>query len=190
MSAVISGGGVDDADGVDDGVDDADGVDDSGEGNAPLRDAQAMTVEALMVRVAELDDAWRRTAAELDNFRKRSARDVGAARADERARVTAALLPVLDNLDLALEHAEADPKSIVDGVRAIRQQAISALAALGYARRDDTGTPFDPTRHEAVAVVDDPDATPGTVVQVIRPGYGDGDRQLRPASVVVASGGG
>jgi molecular chaperone GrpE len=148
----------------------------------------AQTIQALQTRVAELEDQWRRAAADLDNVRKRSARDAVTQRADERSRVTGSLLPVIDNLDLALEHADADPESIIDGVRAVRDQAVDVLAALGFGRRDDTGDAFDPARHEAVAVIDDPGAPPGTIVQVIRPGYGEGDHQLRPASVVVASG--
>ena len=156
--------------------------------DAPI-DESAPTVESLQTRVAELEDQWRRTAADLDNVRKRSVRDGLMQRADERNRVTAALLPVIDNLDLALEHADADPKSIIEGVRAVRDQAIDVMAALGFARRDDdAGASFDPARHEAVAVVDNPGATPGTVVHVVRPGYGEGEHQLRPASVVVASG--
>ena len=149
----------------------------------------AQTIEALQTRVAELEDQWRRAAADLDNVRKRSARDAVTQRADERSRVTGSLLPVIDNLDLALEHADADPESIIDGVRAVRDQAVDVLAALGFRRADDdTGDAFDPARHEAVAVVDDPGAPPGTIVHVVRPGYGEGDHQLRPASVVVASG--
>ena len=94
---------------------------------------------------------------------------------------------MLDNLDLALEHAAADPSAIVHGIRAVRDQALSVLAGLGYPRRDDTGDTFDPVRHEAVATVVDPNAEEGAVVHVVRPGYGDGHRQLRPAAVVVAS---
>jgi molecular chaperone GrpE len=152
-------------------------------------DDEAATVEALTARVAELEDRWKRAAADLDNFRKRAAREAAQQRADERSRVAAALLPVLDNLDLALDHADADPQTIIDGVRAVRDQAISVLAGLGYPRHDDTGEPFDPHRHEAVGVIEDPQAPPGTVVRVVRPGYGDGADQLRPASVVVAASG-
>ena len=132
------------------------------------------------------DERWLRALADLDNARKRSARDVSEARDAERARVAAAFLPVVDNLDLALAHAEADPGAVMEGVRAVRDQAIAILAALGFPRRDDLGAPFDPTSHEVVALVDDPDAPPGTVVQVVRPGYGEGEHQLRPVAVAVA----
>jgi molecular chaperone GrpE len=60
------------------------------------------------------------------------------------------------------------------------------LARLGYERLDTSGVPFDPTTHEVVSVVDDPDAEPGTVVRVLRPGYGRAERQLRPVGVAVA----
>jgi len=66
------------------------------------------------------------------------------------------------------------------------QQALGVLASLGFPRRDDAGAAFDPTRHEAIATTYDPRVPPGTVVQVVRPGYGEPDRQLRPAQVVVA----
>jgi molecular chaperone GrpE len=142
----------------------------------------------LHARIAELEDLWRRALADLDNLRKRTAREAASNQAAERARAAGQWLPVLDNLDLALQHAEADPVSIVKGVEAVRDQALAVLAALGYARReDDVGAAFDPARHEAAATVADPDAPEGTVVRVLRPGYGEGERQLRPAAVVVAT---
>ena len=61
-------------------------------------------------------------------------------------------LPVLDNLDLALAHAAADPAAIIEGVRAVRDQAVGVLARLGFPRRDDLGANFDPARHEAIGV--------------------------------------
>ncbi|MEE4594409.1 nucleotide exchange factor GrpE [Streptomyces sp. DSM 41524] len=136
--------------------------------------------------LAELDDRWRRALADLENLRKRHARELERERAAERARTAAALLPVVDNLELALSHAEADPGSIVEGVKAIHDQAVDTLARLGYEREAETGVPFDPARHEVVGVVEDAEAEPGTVVQVLRPGYGKADRQLRPVAVAVA----
>jgi molecular chaperone GrpE len=134
---------------------------------------------------AELEDRWLRAAAELDNVRKRHARELERARAEERRRVAAAWLPTLDNLDAALAHADADPGAIVAGVRTVRDQAVRILADLGYPRDDDIGVPFDPHRHEVVSVVDDADADPGTVVRILRPGYGETGQQLRPAAVAV-----
>jgi molecular chaperone GrpE len=138
------------------------------------------------VRADECEDRWRRAMAELDNTRKRCARQVADERGAERARVAAAWLPVLDNLERALEHAPPQGDPVVDGVRAVRDQAVDVLATLGFPRYADTKVPFDPYRHEAVGVVSDQDAEPGSVVQVVRPGYGDGEHQLRPAAVLVA----
>ncbi|MER6919507.1 nucleotide exchange factor GrpE, partial [Streptomyces spiralis] len=134
----------------------------------------------------EVEDRWRRALADLDNLRKRHARELDRERALERARTAAAFLPVIDNLELALNHAGSDPGAIVEGVRAVRDQAVSTLERLGYERHAETGVPFDPSRHEVVGVVQDPDAEPNTVAQVLRPGYGEADRQLRPAAVTVA----
>ncbi|MFD8566747.1 nucleotide exchange factor GrpE [Streptomyces sp. NPDC059639] len=134
----------------------------------------------------ELQDRWRRALADLDNQRKRHARELQRERASERSRTAAAFLPVLDNLELALTHAGSDAGAIVEGVRAVRDQAVNVLELLGYPRHAETGVAFDPARHEVVGVVQAPDASPGTIVEVLRPGYGDGERQLRPAAVTVA----
>ena len=138
-------------------------------------------------QIAELEDAWRRTAAEFDNFRKRSAQDMTRGRAQERAAVAASWLPVLDSLERALDHASSDPDSVVEGVRSVLAQAVGVLADLGYPRRDDHGRAFDPALHEAVSTVTDEGLVPGTVAEVVRPGYGPDDRILRPAAVVVAT---
>ena len=137
----------------------------------------------------DLQDRWLRAVADLDNARKQYARELARVRSDERARVAGRWLPILDNLELALSHAEADPASIISGVEAVRELAVAALAELGFARHDENeqvGEQFDPGRHEVVSVVADPDAKPGTILRVVRPGYGDGADQLRPAAVVVA----
>lgn len=146
-------------------------------------------IDELQATIRDLDDRWRRALADFDNLNKRLVRDVLRARHEERDQVVARLLPVVDNLELALEHADADPATLIEGVRTVRDQAIAVLEQLGFARRDEVGVPFDPARHEAVATQAGAGAPAGTVMRVVRPGYGNGDRQLRPASVVVATGG-
>jgi molecular chaperone GrpE len=163
---------------------DAMSVEDHHDKSGTANDAR---VQVLEQRVAELEDLWSRAVAELDNFRKRTSRELARARKDERARVAAQWLPVIDNLDLALEHARSDPGNIIEGVRAVRQQALAILEALGFPRRDDEGLAFDPTFHEAVSTVADGEVPPGTVAHVVRPGYGSEDEVLRPAAVVVAT---
>ncbi|HZX04303.1 nucleotide exchange factor GrpE [Kribbella sp.] len=136
--------------------------------------------------IARLDDQLRRTAADLDNLRKRYQRDLDRERSAERARAAIAWLPVVDNLELALQHADAGAEVVVEGIKAVHQQAVAALERLGYPRFDPAGEPFDPAVDEAVSTLADPTAEPGTVIAVVRPGYGTPDALLRPASVVVA----
>jgi molecular chaperone GrpE len=145
----------------------------------PEADEQAAAVD-------ELRDRWRRALADLDNLRKRHAKELERVRSEERAHTAAAWLPVLDNLERALAHADSDPTAVLKGVEAVRDQAVEVLRGLGYPRYEETGVPFDPTRHEVVGVVDDPDAEPNTVAQVVSPGYGAEGKQLRPAFVVVS----
>jgi len=135
----------------------------------------------------EVTDRWRRALADLDNLRKRHAAELARARAEERARVAGAFLPVLDNLELALTHADTSPAQVVQGVRTIRDQAVEMLSALGYPRDEEVGVPFDPRRHDVVAVDDRPaDSAPNTVTRVVRPGYGTEEHTLRPTAVVVS----
>jgi molecular chaperone GrpE len=157
----------------------------------PIDDARAETApegaEAAS-DIAALEDRLRRALADADNARKRCERRVVDARIEERSRVSGAWLSIVDNLERALEHAGADSGAVIDGVRAVRDQAVALLDSLGFQRHDETGVAFDPQMHEAVSVVPDADAPPGTVLHVLRAGYGDGVRELRPAAVIVAGG--
>jgi molecular chaperone GrpE len=159
-------------------------------GRPPAGPGQAASAQpgtgALRARIAELEDLRLRAVADLDNLRKSCARDIARARAEERLRVAREWLPVLDNLDRALAQANADPAAIVAGVGAVRDQAAAIVARLGYPRRNDLGEAFDPARHDAIGSRSGTDAAAGTVVEVLQPGYGRGDQQLRPALVVVA----
>jgi molecular chaperone GrpE len=150
----------------------------SAEAEAPPESDQPTT--------AELEQRLLRALADLDNLRKRYAREVTRERNDERARVASEWLPVIDHLELALEHAGADP-GLLEGVRAVRDQAIAVLARLGFPRFSGVDEAFDPTRHEAVSTVES-ETPPGTVVGAVRPGYGTEEKLLRPASVVVSRG--
>jgi molecular chaperone GrpE len=136
-------------------------------------------------RAAELEDHLRGALADLDNLRKRFDREVTRERHAERGRAAAMWLPVVDDLERALQHAGADAASIVAGVEAVVDHAQAVLGRLGFPRFDDLGSLFDPHRDEAISAVD-ADAPPGTVVATVRPGYGTDAEILRPASVVVA----
>jgi len=137
--------------------------------------------------LAKMEDQWRRALADNDNLRKRAVRDGTQQRAQERAAVALAWLPILDNLELALAHAPAGAEDpLVEGIASIRKQAIDTLARLGYPRIDAENVPFDPRVHEVVSVVETDDVPPGTLVSLLRPGYGGPDNALRPAAVVVS----
>jgi molecular chaperone GrpE len=153
-------------------------------------DEGPVTVEE---RVAEepdpavaLEHQLRAALADLDNLRKRFEREVARERERERARATAPWLPVVDDLERALAHAEEDPAAVAEGVRAVRDQALSILARLDFPQYTGVGERFDPHRHEAVGARPS-EEPPGTVVEVVRPGYGADDHVLRPAAVLVAS---
>ncbi|MFD2081365.1 nucleotide exchange factor GrpE [Actinopolymorpha cephalotaxi] len=156
----------------------------------PGRDDALVEAQA---RAADFEDRWRRALADADNQRKRQAHGWDRQRAQVTASQAAQWLPVVDNLDRAVAHAQAvrpEEKQdlLLEGVRAVLEQAVGVLAALGYPRRDDeVGAVFDPARHEAVATVPSAEVPAGTVLDVVSPGYGEGERQLRPAGVVVAT---
>jgi molecular chaperone GrpE len=136
--------------------------------------------------LAKVEDRWRRAVADLDNLRKRYVRELDRERAAERSRVAAAWLPVVDNLERAIAHTGDQSDAIVEGVRSILGEGLQVLERLGYPRDAESGVPFDPQRHEVVGVVEHADKAPGTVVEVLRPGFGQGSNQLRPAAVVVS----
>ena len=139
------------------------------------------------VALAETEDRLRRALADLDNLRKRYHRELARERNAERRRVVMELLPVVDNLERALDHAGPECAALVQGIRAVHDQGVAALARLGFERFDDVGRAFDPGRDEAIGAIDS-DAPAGTVVAAVRPGYGAGEELLRPAGVVVSKG--
>ncbi|MFI8825360.1 nucleotide exchange factor GrpE [Streptomyces sp. NPDC053431] len=138
--------------------------------------------------VEELHDRWQRAVAETENQRKRYERRLEEVCLAERDRVSEAWLPVVDHLELALQHAAADPEAIIAGVEGVCRQAYAVLARLGYQRIAAVGEPFDPALHEAAQVRQEPQTAPGTVVQVLRAGYGSDRGLLRPATVAVQAG--
>ncbi|MEY2476874.1 MAG: molecular chaperone GrpE [Actinomycetota bacterium] len=151
------------------------------------KDAEARAGERPDPPPDEPDGQLVRALADLDNLRKRFDREVSRERSAERSRVASDWLPVVDNLELALQHAGPDAGAIAEGVRAVYEQALGVLARLGFGRFEDVGEPFEPSRHEAVGAVDS-DAPAGTVLSVVRPGYGNDSSVLRPAAVIVSRG--
>jgi molecular chaperone GrpE len=135
-------------------------------------------------------DRYLRAAADLENLRKRQKREADDAKFDAKNKVLKEMLPVVDNLERAIEHAssggEGDkPHPIVEGVQLVLRQFTTAFERLDVTAVDAQGQPFDPNLHEAISQAES-DAPAGTVVQVLQRGYKTGDRLLRPALVVVA----
>ena len=136
-------------------------------------------------------DRYLRAAADLENMRKRTKRELDDARFDTKNKVLKEMLPVVDNLERAIEHAssgagdDAATKAIVEGVQLVLRQFQSAFERLDIKPIEAQGQPFDPNLHEAISQQES-DEAPGTIVQVLQRGYRAGDRLLRPALVVVA----
>jgi len=154
-------------------------------GDASAEEAARAEVDDLRSALEERDAQYLRLAADFENFRRRSAQEsIDRARyASEAAAVV--LLPVLDNLQRAIQHApEGDP--MVDGVRMVARQFEDALRSVGVSPIEAVGTPFDPSLHEAIGGEDSPDVEVDTVSAELQPGYRIHDRVLRPALVRVA----
>ena len=138
---------------------------------------------------AELDhvrDIYLRKLAEFDNFRKRVEREREENRLAGIEEMIRELLPVLDNFERALEHAEDDSGAFLQGIEMIAKQLWDTLERRGVAEVNPVGEPFDPELHEAVQRVEDGQHPPGTVAWVMLKGYTMGERLIRPAMVGVA----
>jgi molecular chaperone GrpE len=137
---------------------------------------------------ARLKEAWMRTAADFDNFRKRTRKELDDARRSGREDLLRELLPVFDNLERGMQSAKqaTDVKAVVDGLGMILKQFVETLGRGGISKIPTVGVPFDPAVHEAIQQVETSDQPPGTVVAEVQPGYMAGDRLARAAMVVVA----
>jgi molecular chaperone GrpE len=129
-----------------------------------------------------------RTQADFENYRKRVAREAAGAQERGVSGLAKELLPALDNLDRAIEHADQEDP-LLQGVRLVRSELAAALARAGIESFSPAGEPFDPAVHEAVATAPQPPggAASGTVVEVYQPGYRLRESIIRPARVVVAA---
>jgi molecular chaperone GrpE len=136
------------------------------------------------VALAEMEDRYKRALADLDNYRKRSAREVDRRIAESREAMLRDWLEALDSIERALRMDPEGPATA--GLRAVLEQMESILARYGVERVGEPGESFDPERHEAISVRTTDEAPDRSVVEVARSGFALGDRVLRPAQVVVA----
>lgn len=146
-------------------------------------------VEELVDVAAKRDEYLalaQRTQADFENYRKRMAKEAAVAQERGVAKLARELLPALDNLDRALEAAEADDP-LLEGVRLVRGELRAALARVGVESFSPDGEVFDPAWHEAMVHQPVDGAPAGTVAEVYQPGYRLGETVIRPARVVVAA---
>ena len=135
--------------------------------------------------VASLKDRWLRAVADLENYKKRTRREIDDAVFRARQDLLTSFFPTADNLDRALELARGN-EQLFKGIEMVTHEFRSALTRNGIEAVPSVGHPFDPAMHEALSQVDSPDHAPGTVTFEFERGYRQGDRLLRPARVVIA----
>ena len=160
-------------------------------------DPDPASVEALNKEVAEARDKMLRTLAEMENLRKRTAREVSDARTYGITGFARDVLDIADNLQRALDalpaeaRANADPglKALIEGVELTERSLLNTLEKNGVKKFDPTGEKFNPNFQQAMYEVPDASVPSGTVVQVVQAGYMIGERVLRPALVGVSKGG-
>jgi molecular chaperone GrpE len=160
-------------------------------------DPEEGSVEALTKEAAEARDKMLRTLAEMENLRKRTAKEVADARAYGITGFARDILEIADNLQRALDampaetKASADPalKAFIEGVELTERSLLNTLEKNGVKKFDPSGEKFDPNFQQAMYEVPDPSVPAGTVVQVVQAGFMIGERVLRPALVGVSKGG-
>ena len=160
-------------------------------------DPEPGSAEALAKEAAEWRDKMLRTLAEMENLRKRTAKEVSDARSYGITGFARDVLDIADNLQRALDAVPvetrelADPmlKTLIEGVVLTERSLLNALEKNGVKKFDPTGEKFNPNFQQAMYEVPDPSVPAGTVVQVVQAGYMIGERVLRPALVGVSKGG-
>lgn len=159
-----------------------------------VADTEALQAELARVNeeLTEAREQVLRVAAEAQNVRRRADKDIEAARKFALERFAGELLPVVDNLERALEAADGEnpaSKPLLDGVALTRKSFLDVLQKFHIEQIDPVGEPFDPQLHEAMSMVENPDVEPGTVLHVMQKGYTLNGRLIRAAMVMVARGG-
>ena len=151
---------------------------------APEDDPAAL-LEQARAKEKDAHERMLRAMADLENYRRRSRKEIEDGKVEAQSRVLREMLPVVDNLERALEAAPEGDGGMVEGVQLVLRQFAQALERCGVKPVDASGKAFDPNLHEAVSQIES-DQPPGTVVEVLQRGYLIGERLLRPAMVVVA----
>ncbi|WP_442684151.1 nucleotide exchange factor GrpE [Stenotrophomonas sp. JC08] len=150
-------------------------------------DPQQEQIQALRAEVEQVKAEALRERADLDNQRKRVARDIEQARKFANEKLLGELLPVFDSLDAGLNAAGSEPNPLREGLELTLKQLLKVAGDNGLSLLDPVGEAFNPEHHQAISQVDAPaGVAPGAVVTVFQKGYLLNERLLRPALVVVA----
>lgn len=155
----------------------------------PELDPRDLRIAELETQATQMRDGMLRAVADLQNFRKRAIAEAVSARETAASEIAAKLLPILDNFERTLEAVDsgASQESILTGIRLIEKQLRDTLEAHKVSPIHALGTEFDPSRHEAVALMES-DQPPGTVLAEIEKGYTIGEQVLRPTKVTISKG--
>ncbi|MFQ6029461.1 MAG: nucleotide exchange factor GrpE [Dehalococcoidia bacterium] len=145
-------------------------------------------LQEIRLEVDQNKDIAQRAQAELVNYRKRSDEERISLQQYSNSRLIMKMLPVFDELELAVNHADqsAPSDSWVEGVKLIQRKVASLLESEGVSKIDSVGIPFDPAHHEAVGTDESAEYPPGFIIEVVRNGYLLHGRLIQPAQVVVA----
>lgn len=150
-------------------------------------EVEVSELEQAQMKAEENWDRYLRAAAELENVRKRSARDIENAHRFALERFSKELLAVRDSLEMGLAAENANVDSLLEGKSATLKILASTMQQFGIEEVDPAGEPFDPEFHEAISMQPSDDVEPGSVVTVVQKGYVLNGRLLRPAMVIVAA---
>ncbi|WP_250655167.1 nucleotide exchange factor GrpE [Alkalimarinus coralli] len=146
---------------------------------------------SLQEQISELKDQALRATADAQNIRRRAEKDVEKAHKFALEKFSKELLPVVDGLEKTIESSQAEEgekNALVEGVEMTLSILIAGLKKFSVEQVNPVGEPFDPALHEAMSMIDAPDAEPNSVIAVIQKGYTLNGRLIRPAMVMVAKG--
>jgi len=171
-------------------VDTAESTENTATSNSSEAAAPQDPLAAALSEVERWKDLAYRNAAELDNFRKRTARETQEARSYANADLLRSLFPILDNFEMGLEaaRAESEKSVIFMGMSMVHRQIVDFLRDSNVQELSPLGQAFDPNLHDAVSQEPSDTVAEGVVLRVARKGYSLKDRLLRPATVIVSSG--
>lgn len=156
--------------------------------NSSCAEASSEEVRKLRAEVEESKDKYLRALADMENYKKRALKERSELLKYQGERMVLDLLEVLDNMELALSHSNADPAKLKAGLELIHKGFVDVLGRWEIRAVSALGKEFDPVQHQALSKITVDDAKPGTVINEFKKAYFYKDKLLRPADVVVAVG--